>query len=334
MKLSGKKLLFALFGLVTLTASLALVSNGRAQDTGAQPVVVKKKLTLAAAGEAQTAASNPASVVRKKLPAQPSPAPAVVETVEPPAPEATAAGSGTTPGKEPGAAVPAAAGGAPPAAAGAPAASTQPPAAAAAPAAAPAVKGSAATPAGPAPAPQPRAMTSRPPAAGKETRSPKPGSEPLARKTPAERASMPYSILLASHRQKENALEELPRYRQSGLTPYVVLTEVGSKGAWWRTLCGQYKSLAEALQTQKTLKLSDAVVVRTPYANLVGEYADGKDAAQMSVRLSQMGLFPYTLKGPGNMVMLLVGAFATQEAAEQNRGELQGKGINAQTIER
>jgi cell division septation protein DedD len=175
-------------------------------------------------------------------------------------------------------------------------------------------------------------MTSRPPAAGKETRSSKPGSEPLARKTTAEHASTPYSILLASHRQKENALEELPRYRQSGLTPYLVLTEVGSKGVWWRTLCGQYKSLAEALQAQKTLKLSDAVVVHTPYANLVGEYADGKDAAQMSVRLSQMGLFPYTIKGPGNMVMLLVGAYSTRQAAEQNRGELQGKGINAQTI--
>lgn len=332
MKLSGKKQLFALCGLVMLIASLALVSNGRAQDTGAQPVVVKKKLTLAAAGEVQ-AAENPASVVRKKLPSQPAPAPAPVETVQPPPPPATTAASGVTPGKEPGAALPAAAASASPAAAaGAPAASTQPPAAAPTPAAAPAVKGSAAAPAGPAPAPPPRAMTSKPPAAGKETRSPKPGSEPLARKTPAERASMPYSILLASHRQKENALEELPRYRQSGLTPHVVLTEVGSKGAWWRTLCGQYKSLAEALQAQKTLKLSDAVVVRTPYANLVGEYADGKDAAQMSVRLSQMGLFPYTIKGPGNMVMLLVGAYSTQQAAEQNRGELQGKGITAQTI--
>jgi cell division septation protein DedD len=84
----------------------------------------------------------------------------------------------------------------------------------------------------------------------------------------------------------------------------------------------------------KALKLDDVAVVKTPFANLVGDYPSEREAAEASLRLAQKGLFPYVVKGPGDTARLLVGAFPAQAAAEQQQRELEGMGIAARTIRR
>jgi cell division septation protein DedD len=323
------------FALAAVILSLAMAPDGRAQRAGDDPVVVKKKLTTAMAGEARAADAAPVPVVRKKLPPAPAPKPAAAEAPPAAAPAVEAPQKAETQKTEPGPAAPAAGPATAPAPAPAPVAGAPakpaetPSAAAAAPAAREPVVKKPAPPAAPPAAPKPVVSKKEPAAA--EARPDKKAPSPPAR--PGQ-ANAPYSILLASHRQMQNALEELPRYRQAGLAPYVVLTDVGSKGAFWRTLSGHYRSLAEALQAQKALKLTDAVVVKTPYANLVGEYGAEKDAGPLSERLSRMGYFPYTVKGPGDTVRLMVGAFPSPQAAEPSRRELEGKGVRAQTVMR
>lgn len=277
-----------------------------------------RELTLVLAAAAALAAGVPSEcpaqasgapgvVVRKKLPAAPEenvvrkripePPPAAVQP--PPAAAETAS---------PAAAAEAAPPSAPPAAPSA-AAETPSPAAA--------------TPAK-AEAPPPPAPPSAPPP---------PAKEPPAR--PASTAAVkPYSILLASHRQKENALVELAHYRRGGLAPYLTLTELPGKGAWWRTLCGGYASLAEALEARKRLRIPDAVVVRTPFANLVGEFPSERDAAKPAARLTEIGFQPYTLPAPGGGVALLVGAHPDRQGAERDRLALKEKGIEARVVSR
>jgi cell division septation protein DedD len=82
----------------------------------------------------------------------------------------------------------------------------------------------------------------------------------------------------------------------------------------------------------KALKLDDAAVVKTPFANLVGDFPSEREANEVAVRLTRQGLFPYVAKGPGDSARLLVGAFPTQAAAEQQQRELEGQGIAARTI--
>jgi len=149
-----------------------------------------------------------------------------------------------------------------------------------------------------------------------------------------ERFAAPFSILLSSCRDKENALAGLPFYRQAGLRPYVVQTDLGNKGTWWRTLTGSFKSLDEASHAKKAFKLADAVVVKTPFANLVGAYPSEADAAEMAARLGKLGHFPYAVPGPKNSVQLVVGAFLTKPAAEKLQRELAAQGIASQVVQR
>ncbi len=149
-----------------------------------------------------------------------------------------------------------------------------------------------------------------------------------------ERFAAPFSILLSSCRDRENALAGLPDYRQAGLRPYVVQTDLGDKGTWWRTLTGSFKSLDEASRAKKAFNLADAVVVKTPFANLLGAYPSEAGAAEMAARLDKLGHFPYMVKGPKETVQLVVGAFLTKPAAEKLQRELAAQGIASQVVQR
>ena len=177
-----------------------------------------------------------------------------------------------------------------------------------------------------------------PPAAPAAPVVPPPPAKPEPAKPPerarTERFAAPFSILLSSCRDRENALAGLPYYRQAGLTPYVVQTDLGNRGTWWRTLTGSFKSLDEASRAKKAFNLTDAVVVKTPFANLVGAYPSEAGAAEMAARLNKLGHFPYTVPGPKNSVQLVVGAFLAQPAAEKLQRELAAQGIPSQVVQR
>jgi outer membrane biosynthesis protein TonB len=212
-------------------------------------------------------------------------------------------------------------------------AEAEPPPAPAAPAAEPAVieteKTQAAAP--PEPAPQPSAplpdLVSAPPV---KLEPPKPEKKPLTETGGA----YPFSILLSSCKEKENALATLSGLRQPGLTPYIVQTDLGSKGRWWRTLVGHYRTPGEAAQAKNALKLPNALVVKTPFANLLGQYGTEAEAGEAAARFAPKDIFPYTVKGPGNSFQLMAGAFEGQQAAAIYQRELEAKGISARVIQR
>jgi hypothetical protein len=188
------------------------------------------------------------------------------------------------------------------------------------------------TPPAAAPLPEPVHVPPPPvaPPAPAKIETPKPEPAPVS----VARAAYPFSILLSSCKEKENALAALSRYRQTGMTPYIVRTDLGGKGIWWRTLTGHYRTLAEAAQAKSALKLSDAVVVRTPYANLIGQYGSETEAAEAAYRVAQKEVFPYVVKGPGPSFQLMAGAFPSQQAAEIHRRELDARGVSTRTVQR
>jgi hypothetical protein len=144
----------------------------------------------------------------------------------------------------------------------------------------------------------------------------------------------PLSLLLCSHRVHKNALAMQPEFLRKGLAAYIVYTDLGEKGMWWRTLLGSYKNIEEARQVIKELRLEDVVAVKTPFANLLGDYPFEKQATEAATRLTVKGIFPYVAKGAGNAARLLVGAYPTQAEAEQQQRELQGMGIATRVIQR
>ena len=306
---SGKKkrlvtlvgiLIALVLGALWLAGNVMQGSRGGRKEAWAQagppqPAVIKKKLSATAGSAAAIDQGAEPAMVRKKLPLPP-PAPEPLPSAAP-APEPPQAAEAPLPAlqEKPAETVPAAADvSPPPPTAGSPVAQ--------------------ATPAASAPV------------------KPEPAKLPESVRT--ERIAGPFSILLSSCRDRENALAGLPNYRRAGLTPYVVQTDLGDKGTWWRTLTGSFKSLEEASHAKKTLNLADAVVVKTPFAALVGAYPSEAAAAEIAARLVKLGYFPYTVKGPKNSVQLVVGAFLVKPAAEKLQRELAAQGIASQVVQR
>jgi len=144
----------------------------------------------------------------------------------------------------------------------------------------------------------------------------------------------PYSIMLSSCRLPQSARKIVSNYQKVGLAPYVVKVKFDEGDEWLRVLSGHYKTRQEALKVKKEQKLSVAIVKKTPYTNLIGTFA-AEDAMQEDLsRLRKLGYSPYFLKTQNGRYNLVVGAFVTKEGAENQRKELQSKGIQNQVVRR
>ena len=167
----------------------------------------------------------------------------------------------------------------------------------------------------------------------REAPAPISASKPVAisKKTP----SLPYSLQLSSCRSLENAQNAAAEYRKKGLDPFIVNVYLKNHGgSWWRVLSGQYSSVKEALQAKKELKLSDAIVKRTRFANLIRDYETRELTIEMRNRLKTIGISAYTVEYADHGYRLLVGAFTRKSQAEEQALELQAKGIMCRVVDR
>jgi len=159
--------------------------------------------------------------------------------------------------------------------------------------------------------------------------------EPRAESNSAQPQShLPYSIMLSSCRLPQSARKIVADQQKAGLAPYVVKVKYGNGDVWLRVLAGHYPTRNEALAIKKIHHLSDAIVKKTPYANLVGSFSTEAEVKDSVKRLKGAGYSPYVIKRAENTLQVVVGAFITKEGAEKQKLELQSKGIPNEIIER
>ena len=167
----------------------------------------------------------------------------------------------------------------------------------------------------------------------REAPTPVPASKSVAisKQTP----SLPYSLQLSSCRSLENAQNAAADFRKMGLDPFIVNVYLKNHGgSWWRVLTGQYSSVEEALQAKKELKLSDAIVKRTRFANLIRDYETRELMIEMKNRLETIGFSAYMVEYADHGYRLFVGAFTRKSQAEEQALELQTKGIMCRVVDR
>jgi cell division septation protein DedD len=153
----------------------------------------------------------------------------------------------------------------------------------------------------------------------------------ISKQTP----SLPYSLQLSSCRSLENARNAAADFRKRGLDPFIVNVYLKNHGgSWWRVLSGQYSSVEEALLAKNELKLSDAIVKRTRFANLIREYETRELTIEMKNRLETLGFSAYSVEDPNHGYRLFVGAFTRKSQAEKQALELQTKGIMCRVVAR
>jgi hypothetical protein len=136
----------------------------------------------------------------------------------------------------------------------------------------------------------------------------------------------PYSIMLSSCRLPQSARKIVSNYQKVGLAPYVVKVKFDESG--------HYKTRQEALKAKQEHRLSGAIVKRTPYTNLIGTYTSMEEMQAELRRIKALGYSPYFLKTQTGQFKLVVGAFITKEGAENQRTELQSKGVKNTVITR
>lgn len=150
-----------------------------------------------------------------------------------------------------------------------------------------------------------------------------------------KRASLhPYSILLSSYQQWDSVQKVLTDYRRIGLAPYVVKVEPGKNEVWWRIFTGYYKTRKEALKIINRHNLSDSIIMKTPYTNLIGSFSSETEASEMLYSLRKLGYSPYIVKTAENNYELVVGAFQIKIRAEKLKLDLESKGIQNKIIDR
>jgi septal ring-binding cell division protein DamX len=153
--------------------------------------------------------------------------------------------------------------------------------------------------------------------------------QPKAEKVAALRPDSyyPYSIMLSSCRLPQSARKVVSDYTKAGLTPYVVKVKFRSGDEWLRVLTGHYQTRREAMRAKAEHQLSNAIVKRTPYTNLIGTYASSDEMQADLQQIKNLGYSPYFLKSPTGQLKLFVGAFVNKEGAQNLQAELQAKGI-------
>ena len=145
----------------------------------------------------------------------------------------------------------------------------------------------------------------------------------------------PYTLQLSSCRNLKSAQSLMNDFRKSELDVYLAKIYLGEKGGtWWRVYTGQYHTLEDALDKKRELGLSEAIVKKTPYANLIGEYASMDELRIEQERIATLGLSSYVNETPNKTYRLLIGAYTRKRQAEQQALELKSMGLMSQSITR
>jgi Flp pilus assembly protein TadD len=144
----------------------------------------------------------------------------------------------------------------------------------------------------------------------------------------------PYSILLSSCRHWDKAQEFLINYQKIGLIPYFARVEPRKNEVWWRIFTGHYKTRQEALKIKNRRNLSESIVMKTPYTNLIGSFFAAIKATEMLHSIRKLGYSPYFVKTVEREFQLVVGAFQIKIRAAKLKLELESKGVQNKIIER
>ena len=106
----------------------------------------------------------------------------------------------------------------------------------------------------------------------------------------------PYSLRLLRFRRKENAKIMLSSYKRNGLSAHIVKVNMGKGGVWWTIYMGSYKTWEEANRAKKKYNLTDSIITKTPYANLIDVFSSESEMTDNFHQLEKQDYSAYFLR--------------------------------------
>lgn len=172
----------------------------------------------------------------------------------------------------------------------------------------------------------PNAAMVRPNARAKKTVSPPVSRQPRRPETD-KAGALPYSILLETYDNAENARKGLAFYQGRGLQAFTVRVDLGGDGIKHRLFAGSFATAEEARAMIASHRLSGKMVKRTPFTAMVGVFDQAAAMDEAKRKAAAAGLAAYSIGAAGGPAHLFVGAFYTQEGAERQCRDLQAAGL-------
>ncbi|MBW1778999.1 MAG: SPOR domain-containing protein [Deltaproteobacteria bacterium] len=161
-----------------------------------------------------------------------------------------------------------------------------------------------------------------------------PEDRALEEKSEAAPLSYPFSVLIASFRNPDNAKQVMTSCREKGYLVYGAKTDLKGRGTWVRVFAGCFTDLEGALDFIRSEGLENAVPVKTRYANLIGCFRSRAAVRDRIQQLSVSGYTPYFIEDDNGTCRLYAGAFETREGAEKQAAALAAAGFSCLPVKR
>jgi len=152
--------------------------------------------------------------------------------------------------------------------------------------------------------------------------------------SPNEMGTYPYTLQVGSYRTLKRAEKAISIYRKKNLSPYWVKVDLGENGLWFRVFVGHFKDKEKAKTFKQEHKITDGLIKRVAYANLIGIYQAEEQFEDEFLILEKNGYFPYVIKDEQDLFRLFVGAFFTRAGVEKQHASLLEQGIDSKIVKR
>jgi len=146
--------------------------------------------------------------------------------------------------------------------------------------------------------------------------------------------SYPFSLLLGSFNDVEQARQTAAVYERNGLASYWVKVDLGADGIRYRVFGGHFASADAAGDAAVKQRLSPLAVKATRYAVQIGSPSDRQGADAVADLLYRKGFSPYRVAVGENTHIVYLGAFYTEKGARDQLAELQSLPVKTRVVER
>lgn len=138
---------------------------------------------------------------------------------------------------------------------------------------------------------------------------------------------LPFSILLETFDNPENAKKGVALYAARGIEAHAVKVDLDPAGIKYRLFCGTFASDQTAKAFIAAHSLSGKLVKHTPFTAVLGSFADQTVLREVIDKATAIGTFPYVLGAEAGAGPVVVGAFYTRDGAERQCRELTAAGL-------
>jgi tetratricopeptide (TPR) repeat protein len=165
---------------------------------------------------------------------------------------------------------------------------------------------------------------------------PKTEEKPPA-KAEAASAYHPYTIQIASFKDRNTAYRKAKEFREKGDPAFTAPIFIEPSGVWHRLFYGWFKTAEEAAKTAQLLKnrnFRKTFIVKKPYTILMAESSHPELLDRIEQRLIHLGHMPYQLPDPANPqnMRLLIGAYSDKLIPQELRSALKKEGYEPKAV--